>query len=66
MKKKVWKRDKVCRICSEPGDIVSHIKPMRNYPWLAKDIDNVLLLCAWCDNQFGEKLLEVEHKWKKA
>ena len=60
-KKKVRARDSnKCRIkgCGEKGDIVAHIMPRRNYPELVTDFSNVVLLCAWHDREYGERLEE--------
>ena len=68
-KRQVWRRDKGrCRLCGKsyprgsPDRMgwmrVAHIKARRNHPELERDIRNMVLICAWCDGEFGESLEE--------
>lgn len=63
IKKRIHKRDnKTCRICSrtykEVGRLnVAHILPRRRYPERKFDMNNLVLLCAYCSWNYGEKLM---------
>lgn len=45
----VYKRDKCCRICKSVTDLtIHHIKSRKEYPWLAADEDNMIVVCRNC------------------
>lgn len=56
-KQRIRDRDKVCRICGSDKILrCCHIVPRREKPSLMKRSDNVILLCALCDWEYGELL----------
>jgi 5-methylcytosine-specific restriction endonuclease McrA len=56
-KKKVKERDVVCQCCGEFFEIMEchHIFPVANYPDLAADTNNVILLCQSCHARYHNR-----------
>lgn len=52
-KEEVHNRDKVCQCCGDPVDLqCHHIMPLSKYPLLGNDVDNGILLCGSCHDDY--------------
>lgn len=76
LKRRAKERDNyTCRICKAPGEAlwergiiltVAHIRPIRTHPELARDLNNVITICALDDARYGERLEELKYLWSRA
>ena len=55
-KHKVKERDKVCQCCGSNGQLeVHHVMPLSEYPMLASDIHNGMVLCQECHRDYHKQ-----------
>jgi Restriction endonuclease len=55
----------MCRRCKKlPADMVHHVKPLRDYPELGLELDNLMSLCNTCHEQVERRKAEGKvDKW---